>query len=454
MKIKRYTQFIKESLKEDIEEGKLWKLSEDEIREYMLEITDAGYLVTITFGFCEKQTRHYYNRPSIEKDVFTEKVRSGDDVRPAYWIQIEKGRNIKNDDVSSTFQFVCSIVSEETNSEISILDSEGDLGDIDGIVIKGGLFYTDNWNSSDPEILESDDYIAIFAKQKETITVNTKQLVDFYGWNVDVEKEGKIWAEIDLEDLADKILRRGSNYKDSLVKGQEHMWDYYEMHYYEPEINNLFSYTLEKETKELLAKALIKEFGGFDEVKNWEKNNTTSSKNSFPKDFQTEEELVDFFVNERNNELLKKWIESAFSDSEVYREVTDTVANWEMSAHCDDNYKEIVDDFEDTVRDDVGSFEKVIKEVNKHYTRNDGSRVEYKSDVTYYQFPYSNEWIEDVDSDYLYNRDLDDIFRDWLDEQNHNYELNPRLSDYGSVDDKKMNLDIRSYLKRYLEREK
>ena len=52
--IKKYLQFISESIKEDIEEETLWKLSEDDITDYMLEITDAGYSVSVEFGFSEK----------------------------------------------------------------------------------------------------------------------------------------------------------------------------------------------------------------------------------------------------------------------------------------------------------------------------------------------------------------------------------------------------------------
>ena len=50
MKLKRYIQFIKESLKEDIEEGNLWKLDEYQIREYFIDFEDAGYLITVEFG--------------------------------------------------------------------------------------------------------------------------------------------------------------------------------------------------------------------------------------------------------------------------------------------------------------------------------------------------------------------------------------------------------------------
>mgnify|MGYP000633612901 CR=1 FL=1 len=140
MKLKRYIHFISESIKEQIEEKTLWKLSEDDITDYMLEITDAGYSISVEFGFSEKAKQYSYKdgkRVETEKDIFTDKVKAGDKVTPAYWISIIKGDRIKNDDVTSTFQFACSIIEEEANAEISIHDADGNIGDIDGIEIKG-----------------------------------------------------------------------------------------------------------------------------------------------------------------------------------------------------------------------------------------------------------------------------------------------------------------------------
>ena len=236
MKLKKYLEFIKESIKEDIEEGTLWKLTEDDITDYMLEITDAGYYVSVEFGFCETITQHSYNRPSVEKDVFTEKVKSGDEVTPAYWIKIDKSDRVKNDDVTSTFQFACSIIAEEANAEISINDADGNLGDIDGIEIKGGLFYTDNWNSGEPELLETDSYIAIFAKSKETVTFTQENLVEYYNWTDAIIKDGNIYVEVNLEDMSDIMLSRSSNYKDILVKGEEDLYDNYYGSDYQPDI--------------------------------------------------------------------------------------------------------------------------------------------------------------------------------------------------------------------------
>lgn len=453
MKLKSYLQFIKESLKEDLESGKIWELDEDQIREYLIELDDAGYLITVGFGFVDTITQHFYNKPSQQKEVYSEKAKAGENVRPAYWIQIEKSRDLSKDDVSDAFKFACSIISDEGDCDISIYDRDGGLGDVEGIQLKGGLFFTDNWNSNEPELLEADDYIAIFAKQKSTIKVTPKDLEDYYGWDVSVKKDGQLWAEMDLEDLADFILSRRTEYKDSLVKGQEHMWDYYDISDYYPDIISTFDYGLVKENQVLVVKSIIKELGGYEQAINHIEDECDNQIYELVKDL-TEKELIEYLLSES----FYKTIKQLATDSKVLQEIRDTIANFEMSAHCDDNYDEIVSSFDGIVSDELGQYEKVVKEVSKYYNSKDAEgnqvRRQYKTDVTYYQFPYSNDWISELDSEYLYNKDLDELFRDWIRESNIDRNLNPRISDYGDVNKEEMNKDIKAYLTRYLSDEK
>jgi hypothetical protein len=296
---------------------------------------------------------------------------------------------------------------------------------------------------------EANNYIAIFAKQRNTIKIKPTDLEEYYGWNVDVKKEGQLCAEIDLEDLADFILSPRSDYKDSLVKGQEHMWDYYELSNYYPDIISLFNYGVDKENEIILVKSIIKELGGYEQAINHIGDECDNDVYEAVKDM-SEEELINYLLKERFYNTIKQLA----TDSEVLTEVRDTIANWEMSAHCDDNHDEIVSNFDSIVSDELGQFEKVVKEVTKHYTTRDGRRVEYKTDVTYYQFPYSNDWISDIDSEYLFNKDLDELFRDFVRESNIDRNLNPRISDYGDVNKEDMNKDIKAYLTRYLSDEK
>ena len=447
MKLKRYIQFIKESLKEDLDSGIIWELNEDQIREYLIELDDAGYLITVNFGFVKKHIIHYYNKPSVEKDVYTENIVAGEEIRPAYWIEIQKSRDVNNEDVTDSLKFACSIIEDEADSDIKLFDSDTDV-DINTTLIKGGIFINvdpeDNMSGE-----EANNYIAIFAKQRNTIKIKPTDLEDYYGWNVDVKKEGQLYAEIDLEDLADFILSPRSDYKDSLVKGQEHMWDYYELSNYYPDIISLFNYGVDKENEIILVKSIIKELGGYEQAINHIGDECDNDIYEEVKEM-SEEELIKYLLEER----FYKTIKQLATHSEVLTEVRDTIANWEMSAHCDDNHDEIVSSFDSIVSDELGQYEKVEKEVTKHYTTRDGRRVEYKTDVTYYQFPYSNDWISDIDSEYLFNKDLDELFRDFVRESNIDRNLNPRISDYGSVNKEDMNKDIKAYLTRYLSDEK
>jgi len=149
--IKKYLQFISESIKEDIEEQSIWKITEDDIKDYLRDLEDEGYIIEVEFGFSQKVKQNSYKdgKPTTsEKDVFTEKVLAGDSIIPAYWIRISESDESSNEDVSDSIKFAYSIIKEKADADISICDENGDIGDIEGIEIKGGLFFTDNWNST------------------------------------------------------------------------------------------------------------------------------------------------------------------------------------------------------------------------------------------------------------------------------------------------------------------
>jgi hypothetical protein len=448
--IKKYLQFISESIKEDIEEGTLWKLSEDDITDYMLEITDAGYSISVEFGFSEKVKQGGYKEGKwveSEKEVFTDKVKAGDEVTPAYWISIIKGDRIKNDDVTSTFQFACSIIAEEANAEISVNDSDGNLGDIDGIEIKGGLFYTDNWNSSEPELLEVDN-IAIFAKSKETVTFTQENLVEYYNWTDAIVKEDKVYVEFDIEDMSDIMLSRNSSYKDILLKGQEDMYDNYYGSDYQPDIPSMIQYTLTKENNHLLIKSMIKEVGGLESMINHIGDECSDEVYETVKD-KSEEEVIEFLLKERFYETLKQLCKN----SEICQEVRQTIGDWELNAHVDANYQSILDEFDEIVEKEF-TFTKDKREVTKYYTSKDAegnqTRREYQELDTFYKIPYNNDWIDNEDGERLKDLSLHDIFKEWCGEQYFTYEMNPYFSDSGDVDSKALNQDLKSDLERYL----
>jgi hypothetical protein len=376
---------------------------------------------------------------------------AGEEIRPAYNIVIEKSSDLSKEDVTDSLKFACSIIEGEGDCDVELIAGDGGVLDIDAVLVQGG-FFTDVDPEDENSGIELEGYnasLSIFAKQKNTIKIKPQDLEDYYGWDVSVKKEGQLWAEIDLEDLADFILSPRSEYKDSLVKGQEYMWDYYDISAYYPDIISLFNYSVDKENEVLVVKAIIKELGGYEQAINHIGDECDNQIYEEVKDM-TEEELIEYLLSER----FYKTIKQLASHSMVLQEIRDTIANWEMSAHCDENYDQIVSNFDGIVNDELGQYEKVVKEVTKYYNSKDAEgnqvRREYKDNVTYYQFPYSNDWISETDSEYLYNKELDDLFRDFVRESDIDRTLNPRISDYGDVNKEEMNKDIKAYLTRYL----
>jgi len=446
MKLKKYIQFIKESIKEDIEEQSIWKVTEDEIQDYLRDLDDEGYIIEVEFGFSQKVKQNSYKdgKPTItEKDVFTEKVLAGDSIRPAYWIRISESSRVSNEDVSDSIKFAYSIMKEKADADISIHDTDGDIGDIEGIQIKGGLFFTDNWNSSEPEVLEADGYISLFVKQKEVVKFTQADLVDYYEWESSCEVKGdNIYIEVDIEDMADVMLSRKSDYKDILINGEEDMYDNYHGSDYQPDTQSMFQYSLTKENEILLVKSMIKEIGGLEIFISEFKNENLEEK--------SEEEVIDFLLKERFYTTLNQLCK----DSEICQEVRQTIGDWEMNAHVDRNYKEILDEFDEIVEKEF-SCTKKEKEVTKYYTSKDAegnqTRKEYKEMVTFYVIQFSNDWTENTDAEYLKGRDLVDLFKEYCsNEMQFNYNMDPYFSDYGNVDRVSLNKDITSDLNRYL----
>lgn len=461
MKLKRYIQFIKESLKEDIESGKIWELDTDDILEFFIDFEDAGYDITIELGFQEEDD---------EKEKFTTKVLPGD-IIPSYWIEIQTKSNTSSEDLTDSLKFAIDIISDKLNTsdqitlfpsshenypgKITIHDSDGEfplryLYD-DLLKIQGGTFWKEGNDEYDYEF---EGYTAIFIRQKDSIKVTPKMMADYYEWKYDHSSDrGNIYTDIELEDIADTLLERKASYKEALVGGTEHMWDYYDSHNYIPDDTSFFQYTLNKENEKLMVKSIIKEMGGLEETKYHIGNEADNEVVESTKDM-SEDELIEFLLKERFYDTLKQ----ISNDSEIKMEIKQVVADWEMSAHVDDNYDAIVSEFDDIVGKEF-EFEKIKKEVEKSYTStdSDGNKKvnKYKTEVTYYRIPFDEKWL-DVTSDWYYNdmkryvTDLSDLFNEYCGQEYFSYSLNPRINDWGSVDSKALNEDIKSYLTRFI----
>lgn len=451
MKLKKYIDFIKESVEES--KKPIWNMSKEDIEELFLESVDEGYFLEIEFGFVEKGNMTTKLSSNVGKDVFTDKVLIGESKRPAIFIKIFSGDKITQEDVTTNLQFAVSYISAEANADIGIYDSSSQL-ELDRIRIKGGLWIDESSIGGDSDI-GADDYIALFVKQKEEVKLTEKDIIDYYDIKIDENTEfrgDKVFLHVSIEDMADILLSSKSDYKNILVKGPiDEFWDNYDSHDYQQDINSLFSYVFDKETKELLAKCLIKELGGLEQTISFIGDECDDDVYESVKQM-SEEELIEFLLKERFYNTFKQLSQ----DSDVWGDVTDAAARAECDAHAMQNYQDIVEAFDKIVSNDIGKFEKTTKEITKHYfiTNKEGEKEkkEYKVEMTYYIIPFTNDWLEDHDAEFINFEPLIVLLREWAEKAYFRNELDPYFTDYGNVDNKQLNKEIISGLKRYLEK--
>ena len=466
MKIKRWKDFIsyiKES-KETEEEFNPWMLDEDDIRDYFQESIDEGYQIEVRYGFVGQERQWNYKESRTHYvERFTKKMESGNNT-PVISILIT-GEKVSNTDVSDNLKFAYSIIAEEADADISILDNDGEIGDIEGIIAKEGLFFTETWNNvegKEPTITEADGYVEFLVKKKQAVKITQTQLAKYYDWSRYEEKDGILYVEYNLEDLSDLLLSRDSNYKDLLIDGSG-IYDSYWGNDYQPDFNSLFDYYLDKENKSLFVKALIKDAGGleqfvshigdecddmvYDTIKVMMEDKEGEPEST--KEERKIKDITEYLLKERFYNTLKQ----ISNDSEILSDIKQSYGDWSSNAHAEKNLEEISSEF-DEILDDNFTYIKGTREVEKKSKFNkdeNGNWRTYKEEETFYLIRFSDDWMEDFEVDDLEQESLETIFSEYCHKtEKTGYELKPHFSDYGDVDDKKWNKDVKSDLLRFL----
>ena len=190
---------------------------------------------------------------------------------------------------------------------------------------------------------------------------------------------------------------------------------------------------------------MIKESGGLEEFKELIKELGNESIEDM-----NEDELIEYLLKERYYSTLKQLCK----DSEIIGEIKSDYADWDRNAHADKNLQDIYDEFDYIVGKNF-SFAKERREVKKHYFTKDSQgnrqRVEYNDYSYFYKIRFSNDWIRETETEYVNEKSLYDIFREYINNSyDFNYELNPHFSDYGDMDEKAFNQEVNAMLIRYL----
>jgi hypothetical protein len=432
--IKRYLQFIKEQqlslfpmeeVMRPVEEIKTYRLEDDKIEELFVEMNDEGYTIDIERGFVEEQ----FSYNGSYKKVFGKKLVKGS-VTPAYMINIYF-KKPSNEDVTDVVLTAIDYFEElrfDTELHYYYNNYNYNKTNLDELLIQGGFFLKN----------EPIDNIGIFLMDKKGVEINVKELCEYYKWLSEKDKDtfiegDDIYIVVGMEDLADILLGDEKNYKSQLIDGIDGD-NYYGEDYY-PDIEDLFNYYLNKENEVLLIKALIIEYGGLEELVEEADNNKLEG--------LTEDEVIEYLIKERYYYTLI----DLFKNSDLIEDIKQIYADYAVSAQQDENYKELVNEFDDIVGDrsygaelSYSKYDKEV-EVKRTYTNKDGTREThtYPELQTFYKIKFDNKWIEEFDYDFLENESLYDIFREYCERWLGTFKFEPNFSSYASVDLKEFN---------------
>jgi len=462
MRLKKYLQFIKES----VNDNSMYWIGEDEIKDIFQYVIDEGYDLIISkvflgqYGYSNDE--FYDPNKNPEDDGLIMFDTNGDDIilsgqsyYPGYSIGIIKSQ-YKGSDVTDEFRSAIS----QLEGEGYILDcamDDDDKTNLENVhLTKGSIitwipetpnkpFTTNQDEMSDGDVYMSSAQLYLLVHQSEEIKLTDKTLSEIYEWKCDRIEGNNIYCHVDIDDMARSVLSRNryERWGKILESGELDIGDYYGDGYY-PEISSMFQYTLDKDNRILVVKALIQELGGLESTVNYLIDDDNTYESLFGK---SEDEVIDFLLKER----FIIGIERLSRDSEMMGSVRETISDWERQAHCDQNWEDLISAF-DKVVSDVTPYTKLEKEVEKYYIVKDTNvKVYYKTMVTHYELPFQDKWILDYNKT-LKGYSLDALFQEWCSDSYLEYKFEPHFRDWGDVDSKDLNKEIASILKYYIKK--
>lgn len=399
MKIKKYIDFIKESMRYN---NSIWKLDEDDIKEYFYDFSDIGYIIDIELGFFkELGDRCLFMPVSVTGTGYN---------TPCYRITIVKSQNIRKENVTDSILFAIDMISKYTDSYVYVSLETDPLEslDINSVRIENGIYYNNN---------EINNISICFVCNKD-VSIDQIKLSEINGWEPDSIKDNKIWIKVKKNELVDLLISPRSDYIDGL-KDWDEIYDYYDVYNYSTDIYTLLKYELDKNNIELLVISLIKKHGI--DIFNYENEK-----------IKNQDDCINYYLNNINK--LVEVIERLNKTQEPLNEILDIVGTYRMDAHINQNYKDLIEEFDEIVEKDF-----------YFYKEEDGEE-------TYYYLNFDNSWLDVRDFDDYYMEEfksLHDVFENYINSKIFNYILYPNFKDYGDYDSVQMNGEISEYLRNY-----
>lgn len=429
--IKRWFQFIKES-------NHNW-LSSKEIGNIFTSLKDEEYEVytnKMIFAERENQKGKHIVCFSPMDDVITL-----GEYFYGYSIPIVSSKT-SNEDMTSDFRSSINYLIAEGYQIWKIDNDDGEeVSAVDDInFINGKIIIKIGEDEDDENSYITTNSIDIYVYQQNKVEITPKDLAEIYNWRgYTTDKSENIYCELDIETLSDLVLSSRSSYKDLLINGIE--YDDYFSSDYQPNIESLFKWSLDKENAILSIKALIKEYGGLEKFIKFCDENLEG---------MLEEEVINHLLKDIHKYSGNfKILEKICKDSEIIGDIRQTISDWESQAHCDRNQKELESEFDRVLNREGLKFTKSIKMGKKYYFNRDKQKVYYDDNVWFYQIQFEERWITDFDENGRGDL-LENIFERWCYNCSFNNTLRPNFADHGYVDKVALNSEIKNILTDYL----
>lgn len=419
--------------KPELTHNNLYPIDEDAIRDYLAEIEDEGYMIVVNFGF-------------YGDSEYTELINSYD-VRPCISVDISVSNKVQNEDVTSCATSFIKRVSHKFK-EIKVVDAGGPV-DINDIMFKGGIFIKS-------EDLEIEQPLSIQLIWFDDVHITDKMIFEYYGIagdRVTFTEKGSAHIEVSREKLSDLVLSKNSSYKSIIDDPDYDMYSWYDGGDWIPDHDSFFTYHLEKETISMLIDCC---FHNFDELKETD---------DFLEEFDSLEDLKSKVLQPKDHwrtiyNKLGKYLDNTEPAGNIYNELRNKYADFAMQAKADEDYEAIISEFDKVVSETLETIiisKESHEEPHRYKTKDSEGNTIWKETtvfVPYYKIDFNLEWFDNLDSYQLFDLgSIESQIGEWVYNTKEKTELNPRLSDYSSPDDKVFNVEARNEIKWQMERQ-
>lgn len=368
-----------------------FEMSEDDIKELFIDFYDDAFKIDIKYTFGDINWNY-----NVEDHQII--VLSDTQYYPLIEIDIT-GSKLSKKDMSDNLHTIIDYL--ESSYNVFMYDNEGVL-DRKYLSVKGGQFVYDD------EMLLEYNTIKIYLILDKIVTLSQLQIAKYYHLKEYVTIGNEIYGDIEMSDLVDLLISRGSMYREYFEDDFDPTYDTY---YYRPSVHMLFTDILTNDNKLKVIKILLENYKG---------------------DYLKENGLKLSDISE-NMEYVEELIDGSIYVDTIVDDIMNEYANYLLNEHTYRNKEEIISDFDKRLAKDF--------DFTKYHNSNEN---------VIYRIKFHNNFIVNIQDDVnIFERSFHEILHEYCLDNIRNYNLEPHLSDFSDIklDIKEFNDEISSLLK-------